>query len=142
TSSAKRVTKAKKYYFATSSIRHILSLNYGAALLEEETAYYGKLLENYVASIFFNLEKTMDIRHKVYYDDNKKGAKNVDFIIQRGMEKPIPIEVSYGKKDKSQIMDAISRYKSSHGIIISNNYSKIVQKENIIYIPPEIFAFI
>ena len=141
TSSAKRVTKSKKYYFATSNIRHILSLNYGTVLLEEENDYYGKLLENYVASIFFNLEKTMDIRHKIYYDNNKKGTKNVDFIIQRGMEKPIPIEVSYGKTDKSQLRDAISRYKSSHGTIISNTTSKIVQKENIIYIPPEIFAF-
>lgn len=42
----------------------------------------------------------MDIRHKIYYDNNKKGTKNVDFIIQRGMEKPIPIEVSMVKRIK------------------------------------------
>ncbi|RAP46032.1 MAG: AAA family ATPase, partial [Methanosphaera sp. rholeuAM74] len=141
TSSSKRVRKAKKYYFATSSIKHILSSNIGVAILEDENAYYGKLLENFVASSFFNLEETMDIQHKIYYDDNKKGAKNVDFVIQRGLEKPIPVEVSYGKKDKSQINDALNRYKSSHGIIISNNTSEIVQKGDIIYIPPEIFAF-
>lgn len=45
------------------------------------------------------------------------------------------------KTDKSQINDAMSRYKSSHGIIISNTTSEIVQKGDIIYIPPEIFAF-
>ena len=64
----------------------------------------------------------------------------MDFIIQRGMEHPIPIKVSYGKKNQGQIKEAISRYKSSHGIIISNTTSEIVQKDNIFYIPPEIFA--
>jgi len=142
TSSVKRVTKSKKYYFATPSIKHVLSLNYGTAILEDENAYYGKLLENYVASSFFYLEKTKTFQHKIYYDDNKKGSKNVDFIIQRKLEHPIPIEVSFGKKDKSQINDAIKRYKSSHGIIISKNTSEIVQKGNVTYISPEIFAFL
>ena len=68
--------------------------------------------------------------------------KNVDFIVQRGLEKPIPIEVSCGDKDKSQIKRAIKKYNSSHGIIISNTTPNIVKNDNIICIPPEIFAFI
>ena len=67
--------------------------------------------------------------------------RNVDFIVQRGMEKPIPIEVSYGEKDDKQIKRAIRKYQSPHGVIISNTYPNIVKKDNIIYIPCELFGF-
>ena len=143
TSSVKRTTKPNEYYFATSSLKHILSLDVGNAILEDETAYFGKLLENYVASSFHNLDNKSKISYKIYYDDSKKKSsdKNVDFIVQRGLEKPVPIEVSCGDKDKSQIKHAINRYKSTHGIIISKTTTNIVKKDNIIYLPPEIFAF-
>ena len=97
----------------------------------------GKLLETYVASSFHNLDNN---NYKIYYDDNKK-KRNVDFIVQRGLEKPIPIEVSCGKKNKSQIKRAINSYNAPHGIIISNTTSNIVKNDNIIYLPPETFAF-
>ena len=143
TSSVKRTTKPNEYFFATSSLKHILSLDVGNAILEDETAYFGKLLENYVASSFHNLDNKSKISYKIYYDDSKKKSsdKNVDFIVQRGLEKPVPIEVSCGDKDKSQIKHAINRYKSTHGIIISKTTTNIVKKDNIIYLPPEIFAF-
>jgi hypothetical protein len=143
TSSVKRTTKPHEYFFATPSIKHNLALDVGNAILEDETAYFGKLLENYVASSFHNLDNKSNISYKTYYDDSKKKCsdKNVDFIVQRGFEKPIPIEVSCGEKDDRQIKRAISKYQSSHGIIISNNSSNIIKEENIIYIPPEIFAF-
>lgn len=112
-------------------------------MLEDETAYFGKLLENYVASSFHDLDNKSSISYKIYYDDSKKKSsdKNVDFIVQRGLEKPIPIEVSCGDKDDSQIKRAIHKYQSPHGIIISNNYRNIVKEDNVIFIPPEIFAF-
>lgn len=143
TSSVKRTTKPNEYFFATSSLKHILSLDVGNAILEDETAYFGKLLENYVASSFHNLDNKSKMSYKIYYDDSKKKSsdKNVDFIVQRGLEKPVPIEVSCGDKDKSQIKHAINRYKSTHGIIISKTTINIVKKDNIIYLPPEIFAF-
>ncbi len=143
TSSVKRTTKPNEYFFATSSLKHILSLDVGNAILEDETAYFGKLLENYVASSFHNLDNKSKISYKIYYDDSKKKSsdKNVDFIVQRGLEKPVPIEVSCGDKDKSQIKHTINRYKSTHGIIISKTTTNIVKKDNIIYLPPEIFAF-
>ena len=143
TSSVKRTTKPNEYFFATSSLKHILSLDVGNAILEDETAYFGKLLENYVASSFHNLDNKSKMPYKIYYDDSKKKSsdKNVDFIVQRGLEKPVPIEVSCGDKDKSQIKHAINRYKSTHGIIISKTTTNIVKKDNIIYLPPEIFAF-
>ena len=143
TSSVKRTTKPYEYFFATSSLKHNLILNIGNATFEDETAYMGKLLETYVASSFHDLDNKNHINYKIYYDDsNKKSSgKNVDFIVQRGLEKPIPIEVSCGKKDKSQIKRAISTYNSPHGIIISNTKSNIAKEDNIIYLPPETFAF-
>lgn len=142
TSSVKRTTKPNEYFFATSSLKHNLALDLGTAILEDETAYLGKLFETYVASSFHNLDNKNITSYKTYYDDsNKKSKKNVDFIVQRGMEKPIPIEVSYGKKDDKQIKSAISKYQSPHGVIISNTYPNIIKKDNIIYIPCEMFGF-
>ncbi|WP_298501026.1 ATP-binding protein [uncultured Methanobrevibacter sp.] len=142
TSSVKRTTKPNEYFFATSSLKHNLSLDMGAAILEDETAYMGKLFETYVASSFHNLDNRNITSYKIYYDDaNRNSEKNVDFIVQRGMEKPIPIEVSWGDKDKSQIKRAISKYQSPHGVIISNTYPNIVKKDNLIYIPCELFGF-
>lgn len=144
TSSVKRTTKPNEYFFATPSIKHNLALDMGTAILEDQTAYFGKLLENYVASSFHNLDNQSNISYKTYYDDSKRKSsdKNVDFIVQRGLEKPIPVEVSCGDKDKSQIKRAIKKYNSPHGVIISNNTSNIIINDNIICIPPEIFAFI
>lgn len=143
TSSVKRTTKPNEYFFATSSLKHNLALDVGTAILEDENAYMGKLFENYVASSFHNLDNKSNISYKTYYDDSKKRSsdKNVDFIVQRGLEKPIPIEVSCGDKDDSQIKRAIRKYQSSHGIIISNTTSNIIKNDDIICIPPEIFAF-
>ena len=143
TSSVKRTTKPHEYFLATSSLKHNLALSVGNAMLEDEKAYMGKLLENYVASSFLNLDGRSNISYKTYYDDSKKKSsdKNVDFIVQRGMDKPIPIEVSCGTKDVSQIKGAIRKYHAPHGVIISNTTSNIIKKEDIIYLPPEIFAF-
>lgn len=142
TSSSKRTTKPNEYFFATSSLKHNLALDLGNASLEDETAYMGKLLENFVASSFINLDNKSHIPYKIYYDDKKRKSndKNVDFIIQRNLEKPIPIEVSCGKKNKSQIKRAISKYGASHGIIISNTTDFIMVDDDVIYMPPEIFA--
>lgn len=138
TSSAKRTTKPFKYYFATSSLKHILSMNLGNANLEAKEAYMSKLFENFVASSFFNLKNRSNVMYNTYYDSNKK---NVDFLVQRGLDTPVPIEVSCGKKDKSQIKTAKNKYKSDYGIIISNTTRNIVEDDNIIYLPPQIFSF-
>lgn len=142
TSSVKRTTKPHEYFLATSSLKHNLAINLGNAMLEDENAYMGKLLETYVASSFLNLDNENEISYKTYYDDSKKKSRdeNVDFIVQRGSDKPIPIEVSWGDKDENQIKRAIRKYQSPHGVIISNT-PNIVKKGNIVYMPHEIFAF-
>jgi predicted AAA+ superfamily ATPase len=137
------LTKPYEYFLATSSLKHNLALDVGNALLEDKKAYMGKLLETYVASRLLNLDNQNNTSYKTYYDDSKKKSsnKNVDFIVQRGNDKPIPIEVSCGKKDKTQIRRAMNKYQSTHGVIISNTTTNVVKKDDIIYLPPEIFGF-
>lgn len=133
-SSSKRIRKSWKYYFATPSLRHSLSLNIGT-ISRDLNAYMGILSENLVGSLLFNLSNDFNI----YYDSEKGG---VDFILQTFMNNAIPIEVGYSKKSKKQIKNAISRYNADYGIIISNTTSKIKKEENIIYLPLQTFSFI
>jgi len=81
-----------------------------------------------------------NFRFSLYYNANKKN--NVDFIIHRSFEKPIPIEVGRGKKDRKQITHAMNNYNAEYGIIISNKTFKIEKEEDIIYIPIQTFALL
>lgn len=139
TASAKRSIKSWQYFFATSSIKHILTSSIGN-LNSNKKAYIGVLLENLVASTLFYLSNTDGNYFRLYYDPESRG--NVDFIIQREFQKPIPIEVGIGKKTKKQISSAIEHYKADYGIIISNTTNNIEKKGNIIYLPPKTFSFL
>lgn len=66
----------------------------------------------------------------------------MDFLVQKGFDKPIPVEVSIGKKNRRQVKNAINRYESSPGIIISDTTENIVQNNDIIYLPFRTFSFI
>ncbi|MBQ6218202.1 MAG: ATP-binding protein [Methanosphaera sp.] len=139
TSSPKRRNKPFKYYYATPSLRHALSYNLGIASTDPK-GYEGILFENLVASTFNNLKIKNNRMFNIYYDSRKKD--NVDFLIQRCFENPIPIEVGIGKKTKRQVKNAIEAYDSSHGIIISDTTQKIKKDGNIIYLPLETFSFL
>ena len=137
--SAKRSIKSWEYFFATSSIKHILTSSIGN-LNSNKKAYLGVLLENLVASTLFYLSHEDGNYFKLYYDPETDG--NVDFIIQREFQFPIPIEVGMGKKTKKQISSAIERYGADWGIIISNTTNSIEKEDNIIYLPPRTFSFL
>lgn len=98
-------------------------------IIRDSIAYKGILLENFVASSFFNLANKKNIEFTLFYDKNKK--KNVDFIIQQWFDKAIPIEVGIDKKDKKQVYSAINKYNSDYGIIISNATTTIKKKKII-----------
>ena len=84
------------------------------------------------------MKQTTNLPTGIFYDAGEEG---VDFIITDGRENIIPIEVSYGKKDKRQIERAIKRYNSEYGIIISE--TPTIKKEGkIIYIPLSSFSFV
>lgn len=137
--SSKRINKSWKYYFATTSIRHALISEIGNSIKKTEQ-YEGLLLENLVASSLFNVYCQEDIYFNLYYDANKRN--NVDFLIRKGFENPIPLEVGRGKKDKRQVTNAINNYNSEYGIIISNKTKKIEKEDNIIFIPPRTFSYL
>ena len=137
--SSRRLKKAWKYYFASSSIRHALSMNMGNTMKNSEE-YEGILIENLVASNLFNLSNSRIDSFNIYYDPNKN--KNVDFVIQDSFENPIPIEVGRGKKKKDQIKNAMNRYNSEYGIVIANTKSSIEKDGDIIFIPPKTFSFL
>jgi len=135
--SSRRMKKAWKYYFATSSLKNAIASMLGNTSIQKQE-YEGILLENYIASILHNFT-SKNIYHYLYYDSNKE---NVDFLVKKEFENPIPIEVGRGKKDKKQVKTAINKYNSPHGIIISNTTNKIYKEENIIYIPYRTFSLI
>ena len=138
-SSPKRKNKPYKYYYATPSLRHALAYNLGIASTNPKQ-YEGILFENLVASIFFNLKIKSDNQFNLYFDTNKNS--NVDFLVQKDFENVVPIEAGIGKKTKKQVKNAIDRYNSSHGIIISDTSQKIKKEDNIIYLPLETFSFL
>ena len=137
-SPSNRTGKSWKYYFATSSLKYALSSKIGNPELNT-TKFEGILLENLVASTLYNSQLNND-SFKLYYDGHQRG--NVDFIIDKGENNPIPIEVGRGKKDKKQIKNAIDGYNADHGIIISNTTPNIEKNNDIIYIPIKTFSFL
>ena len=138
-SASKRTKKSWKYYFASSSLRHSLVMDLGNTF-RDSNAYRGILLENLVASEFFNLSVRKNMQFNVFFDDEDE-KKSVDFILQEGFNKPIPIEVGIGKKDKKQVKNAINRLNSDFGIVISNAKTLIEKEDDVIFISPKIFSF-
>ena len=136
-SGSKRYRKSWRYFFATSSLRNVLNNDLDNPI-QNMKAYKGILLENFVASILYHLKSHS---FKLFYDSTTKN-KNVDFLIQKGENRPIPLEVGVGKKDKRHILTSIKKYKSDYGIIVSNNTSFIKKDKNIIYLPPKTFSFL
>ena len=137
--SSRRLKKPWKYYFASSSIRHALSMKIGNTMKNSEE-YEGILIENLVASNLFNLSNTQIDSFSIYYDPHKE--KNVDFVIQDSFGNPIPIEVGRGKKKKGQIKNAMNRYGSQYGIVVANNKKTIEKVGDVIFIQPKTFSFL
>ena len=139
-SASTRYKKSWKYFFATSSLRHVLNQDLDNPI-QNQKAYEGILLENFIASTLFNLKNRKNLKFKLFYDPKSKN-KNVDFLIKKETNKPIPIEVSIGENNKKQILSSMKRYKSDYGIIIANNFHSIKKDGNVIYVPLKTFSFL
>ena len=139
TTSSNRSNKNWKYYFATSSLKYVLSSQIGNPL-KNKPEFEGILLENMVASTLTNTYLNREDFYTLYYDGKKRG--NVDFIVDNGIGNPIPIEVGRGKKDKKQIKNAINNYEADYGIIVSNTTHKIEKDNDIIYVPCKTLSFL
>ena len=90
-----------------------------------------------MAAYFFKIKETLNTPLGLFYDPEKEG---VDFLIHARTGEMIPVEVSIGEKGKSQVKKAIKRYRSPHGVIISDT-EKVALEEGVVSIPMTIFAF-
>lgn len=133
----KIVRKPWKYYFLSPSINTSIRFKLGAYDTRSREMF-GALVENLVASYLIRMKETINLPTGIFYDHEKEG---VDFLIQDAEENIIPIEVSFGKKDKGQVEKAIKKYNSKYGIIICE-CPNIKKEGNIIYIPLITFSFV
>ena len=137
-----RAKKSWQYYFATPSIMHAINIRFGFSSLNL-TEYEGILLETLVGSHLINLKNSEQFfEFTIFYDTHKVKKQRVDFIIKKDLDKVIPIEVGHGNKDTIQIKDAIKRYDSTHGIIISDTTKTIKKVDNIIFVPIKTFSLL
>ena len=134
----KTIRKPWKYYFLAPSIKTGINFTLGR-YTPENRAFLGSLAENLVASTFFKMKKTTYKPNGIFYPPEKGG---VDFLLSKINEELIPVEVGIGKKDKKQVKNAMNKYNSSYGIIISNKTELIRKEEDIIHIPLTTFSFL
>ena len=135
-----RAKKSWQYYFATPSIMHAINLKFGFTSINLDE-YEGILLENLVGSHLFNLKNSEKFfEFAIFYDSYKVKKHRVDFIVKKEFGDAIPIEVGHGIKEPYQIIDAMKRYKSPHGIIISDTTETIEKIDDIIYLPIKTFS--
>lgn len=136
---SKKVKKPWKYNFATPSIRNCINKKFGNSA-GSQSEYDGILLENQIASNLFNLNNDgCMFDFNVYYDSQKGG---VDFIVKKMFGNAIPIESGIGSKTKRQVKNAINKYDSEYGIVVSNKTDYIEKENDVIFIPPKTFSFI
>lgn len=135
-----RAKKSWQYYFATPSIMHAINTKFGFSSINL-TEYEGILLETLVGSNLVNLKNSEQFfEFSIFYDTHKVKKQKVDFVIKKDFDEVIPIEVGHGNKDDNQIKDAIRRYKSPHGIVISDTTKTIEKVDNVIFVPIKIFS--
>lgn len=70
-----------------------------------------------MASTFFRMKQTIHRPYGIFYPTEKGG---VDFLLSKIDGEIIPVEVGIGKKDKKQVKNAMNKYNSEYGVIISN----------------------
>ena len=135
-----RAKKSWQYYFATPSLMNAINIKFGFSSINL-TEYEGVLLETLVGSSLVNLKNSEQFfEFSIFYDTHKVKKQRVDFIIKKDFDEVIPIEVGHGNKSTNQIKDAIRRYKSPHGIIISDTTKTIKKVDNIIFVPIKTFS--
>jgi predicted AAA+ superfamily ATPase len=134
-SESKLVRKSWKYYFTAPVMRFALKKSVG--LFKERDI--GLLFEDYIASVFKRIKETNFPALEIFYDPYKNGS---DFVLVL-MDKKIPVEVGFGKKESKgikQVKTSMKRYNASHGILISDSNFRV--EDDIIFIPKEFFLWV
>lgn len=134
----KKIGKPWKYYFLSPSVKAALNFKLGK-FDPKNRNILGILTENLIASSLFRMKKTIHRPQGIFYATEKRG---VDFLLTDIAGGIIPVEVGIGNKKTGQVFNAIEKYNSDYGILISNATRTIQKKGDIIYIPPTTFSFI
>lgn len=134
-SPTKRTRKSWKYYFLSPTIKYSINRNFGF-IQKDPRQIMGSLSEDLVASLLYQ-NRYHGKSFEIFYAPEKGG---VDFLLSFINGTVIPVEVGYGKKSLKQVYNAIEKYNSPHGILISNRTTNVYQKDNIICIPLMLFS--
>jgi hypothetical protein len=135
-SEEKIIRKSWKYYFITPTIRFMIK-DYLGTFKESDIGF---LFEEYIASTLYKIQITHNMLNmKVFYDPNKNSA---DFLIKTFENKIIPIEVKFGKDKNAekQVRNSMKRYNAEYGIIIGDY--ELEFRDNILYMPKELFLIL
>ncbi|VVC00254.1 AAA domain protein [uncultured archaeon] len=131
------LSKQFKYYFMTPTLLSAIRFFNGKTIASPQEE--SNLWEHAVAGTLYKLCYTTGTIYNLFYDPTTKDSC-VDFILQNPLSgEVIPIEVGLNK-DNIQVKDAIERYKSRYGIVVSN-FDEITIRDKIIKIPFWIFLY-
>jgi hypothetical protein len=134
---SKRNRHAREYYFLSTQMKACIYQLNGQST-QSGGDYFGSLFENYVAASLFMMKEKTKRDFGIFFDSRKK--RNVDFLINTVLGDIIPVEVGVGKKNKGQIKNAMNRYDSDFGIVISNKTQSIVKDDDVVFIPVKTFS--
>lgn len=134
---SKRNRYSREYYFLSTQMKACIYQLNGQST-QTKGDYFGSLLENYVAASLFMMKEKTKRDFGIFYDTRKK--TNVDFLINTVMGDIIPIEVGIGSKNKKQIKNAMNKYNSDFGIVISNKTQNIVKDDEVLFLPVKTFS--
>ncbi len=127
--------KSKKYYFASPSIRAAILWNIGK--FKKDSSTLGLLLEN---GIFNSLNKARiftNFIQGISYPEQNNGEV-CDFVIQTQRGK-IAIECGWGNKTSEQVRKTMDSVNAIFGIIVCDTELKLDKKNNVVYVPKELF---
>lgn len=130
--------KPWKYYLATPTINAAITNLVGGAGGEEAIEI---LLETLVAPYLKRVIDTLKPSYMFSYDADKKG---VDFVLEHTVTGgKIPIEVTSSLKgsDVRKVRSAISRFGSSHGIIVTLK-GEFKIEDDVAILPTTLFSFV
>ncbi len=134
---SKRNRHPREYYFLSTQMKACIYQLNGQST-QTKGDYFGSLFENYVAASLYMMKEKTKRDFTIFYDSRKKC--NVDFLINTIIGDIIPIEVGIGSKNKRQIKNAMRKYNSDYGIVISNKTQSIVKEDDVLFIPIKTFS--
>lgn len=125
--------KPSKYLFMSPAIRaafYNISGSAGTYLSRQ-----GKLLEDVLGMYFFQEFDSIG-RGAMNYDPIAGGA---DFVLKLGQEQII-IEIGRGEKTGRQVANTMGRITAKYGLVVSKTPLSVVERENIVMVPREMFV--